>query len=322
MPEILRLGTRGSPLALRQADEVARLLTAARRELRIERVILKTPGDRMLEEALFRIGDKGLFTKDVEAALASGRIDLAVHSLKDLPTGLAPGLVLGAVLEREDPRDALVSAGPRLHELPVGSRVGTSSLRRRAQLLALRPDLRIVDLRGNVATRLAKAEKGDCEALVLARAGLVRLGLADRVVEVFDPGRLVPAVGQGAIAVEVRQDDRRVCELVRTIDHRPTRLAVVAERALLACLEGGCQVPIGALAVFAGDVLGLTGLVADLDGRQVVRAAETARVEAEEDARALGERLAERLEAAGARAVLDRVRAAGRAVPGPAEEGA
>jgi hydroxymethylbilane synthase len=310
VPETLRLGTRGSPLALWQAGEVERRLLEKTPGLRIEREILKTPGDRVLDQPLFRIGDKGLFTKDVEAALAAGRIDLAVHSLKDLPTALAPGLALGAVLEREDPRDALVSAGPWLHELPPGARVGTSSLRRRAQLLALRPDLRIVEVRGNVSTRLAKAERGECEAIVLARAGLLRLGLGNRAVEVFDPERLLPAVGQGVVAVEVREDDARTRELAAAIDHRPTRLAVTAERALLARLEGGCQVPVGALAVGAGGELVLSALVADLDGRDPVRATEAAKVASEEEARALGERVAERLLAGGAREVLDRIRAA------------
>ncbi len=318
MPETLRLGTRGSPLALWQADAVERLLLAAHPGLRIERVILKTPGDRVVEEPLFRIGDKGLFSKDVEKALASGRIDLAVHSLKDLPTALAPGLVLGAVLEREDPRDALVSAGARLDELPRAARVGTSSLRRRAQLLSLRSDLRMVDLRGNVATRLAKAGKGECDALVLARAGLLRLGLAKRAVEVFEPDRLLPAVGQGVIAVEVREDDTRTRPLVAALDHVPTRHAASAERAMLARLEGGCRVPVGGLAVLGEGLLRLIGLVADLDGRRVVRLDEAARVAEEAGARALGERLAERLLAAGAREVLDRVRAA----PLPAPEGA
>jgi hydroxymethylbilane synthase len=314
VPETLRLGTRGSPLALWQAGEVERRLLERRPGLRIEREILKTPGDRVLDQALFRIGDRGLFTKDVEAALVASRIDLAVHSLKDLPTALAPGLLLGAVLEREDPRDALVSAGPWLHELPKGARVGTSSLRRRAQLLALRPDLRIVEVRGNVATRLAKTERGECEALVLARAGLLRLGLENRAVEVFDPERLLPAVGQGVVAVEVREDDARTRDLAAAIDHRPTRLAVTAERALLARLEGGCQVPVGALAVCAGGELALTGLVADLDGRRCIRSAESAKATSEGEARALGERVAERLLAGGARDILDGIRAA---VPSP-----
>jgi hydroxymethylbilane synthase len=314
VPEPLRLGTRGSPLALWQAEEVERRLRALDPRLTIEREILKTPGDRAQDEALFRLGDKGLFTKDVEIALADRRIDVAVHSLKDLPTAVAPGLVVGAVLEREDPRDALVSAGGRLDALPEAARVGTSSLRRRAQLLALRPDLRIVEVRGNVATRLAKAERGECDAIVLARAGLLRLGLADRAVEVFDPERLLPAVGQGALAVEVRRDDTRVLGLVRHLDHRETRLAVSAERSLLARLEGGCQVPVGALAVLADGDLQLRALVADIDGRRVVRASGAARVATEAEAQALGERVAEQLVAEGAREVLDGIRAAGRAV--------
>ncbi len=316
MPETLRLGTRGSPLALWQAEEVERRLRTLDPGLRIEREILKTPGDRALDEALFRIGDKGLFTKDVEQALADGRIDLAVHSLKDLPTTLAPGLVVGAVLEREDPRDALVSAGAWLHELPRGARVGTSSLRRRAQLLALRPDLRIVEVRGNVATRLAKAVRGECEAVVLALAGLLRLGLADRAVEVFEPERMLPAVGQGALAVEVREGDAKRRELLARIDHRPTRLAVSAERSLLARLEGGCQVPVGALAVFgAKGSLELSALVADLDGEKVVRASGSGAAATEADACAVGDRVAAQLIAEGAREVLNRIRAVGRAVP-------
>jgi hydroxymethylbilane synthase len=294
---------------------VERRLRAVDPSIRIEREILKTPGDRAQDEALFRIGDKGLFTKDVEAALAGRRIDLAVHSLKDLPTAVAPGLVVAAVLEREDPRDALVSAGSWLHELPQGARVGTSSLRRRAQLLALRPDLRIVEVRGNVATRLAKAERGECDAVVLARAGLLRLGLAGRAVEVFDPERMLPAVGQGALAVEVRTDDPRVVALVARIDHLETRLAVTAERSLLARLEGGCQVPVGALAAFADGVLHLRALVADLDGRKVVRASGSARVGTEADAQGLGDRVAETLVAEGARDVLEGIRATARAVP-------
>jgi hydroxymethylbilane synthase len=322
VPETLRLGTRGSPLALWQAREVERLLLAARPGLRIEREILKTPGDRVQDEALFRIGDKGLFTKDVEAALVAGRIDLAVHSLKDLPTALAPGLVVGAVLEREDPRDALVSAGPWLHELPAGARVGTSSLRRRAQLLSLRPDLRIVDVRGNVSTRLAKTERGECEALVLARAGLLRLGLESRAVEVFEPERMLPAVGQGVVAVEVRGADARARDLAAAIDHAATRLAVTAERALLARLEGGCQVPVGGLAVCVAGGLRLDGLVAALDGRRVVRVSETSRVTSEAEALGLGERAAARLLAGGAAEVLDGIRAAGRAVPARREKDA
>jgi hydroxymethylbilane synthase len=309
VPETLRLGTRGSPLALWQAGEVERRLLERRPRLRIVREILKTPGDRVVDQALYRIGDKGLFTKDVESALAAGTIDLAVHSLKDLPTALAPGLVLAAVLEREDPRDALVSSGARLDELPPSARVGTSSLRRRAQLLALRPDLRIVEVRGNVATRLEKAERGECEAVVLARAGLLRLGLEGRVVEVFDPERMLPAVGQGVVAVEAREDDASTRELAASIDDRATRLAATAERTLLARLEGGCQVPVGALAAPTGDELVLTALVAALDGRDRVRASSSAKVATESDARALGESVAEKLLAGGAREVLDRIRA-------------
>lgn len=316
MPETLRIGTRGSRLALWQADEVARRLAAARPGLRTERVVLKTPGDRILDTPLSRIGDKGLFTKDVEVALLEGRVDLAVHSLKDLPTKLPPGLALAAVLEREDPRDVLVSpSGRPLAELPAGARLGTSSLRRRAQLLALRRDLRIEDLRGNVPTRIAKAQGGEYDGVVLARAGVVRLGLAGKITEVFAPERLLPAVGQGAIAVEARAGDATTAGLLFGLDHRPTRLAVEAERAFLGRLAGGCQAPIGALGTLSGARLRLVGMVADLDGSTVVRGAEEGDATTEPEARALGEHLAECLLERGARDLLARILAAVRGAP-------
>src|SRR5262245_60057933 len=198
----LRVGTRGSRLALRQTDEVVALITAAHPDLAIEQVIVKTVGDRILDAPLSKIGDKGLFTKELDAALERDEIDLAVHSLKDLPTDTAPALAIAAVLEREDPADVLIaSSGAALDDLPGGARVGTSSLRRRAQLLALRPDLAIADLRGNVTTRIERAKRGEYDAIVLARAGVARLGLLSHVTEEFGPDRMLPAVGQGAIAV-------------------------------------------------------------------------------------------------------------------------
>jgi hydroxymethylbilane synthase len=308
----LRLGTRGSDLALAQADLVASLLRASSPGLAVERVLVKTLGDRVLDQALSRIGDKGLFTKELEAELLAGRIDLAVHSLKDVPTRLPGGLVLAAVLEREDPADVLVSGtGKRLEELPAGARVGTSSLRRRAQVLALRPDLAVVDLRGNVPTRVDKAMRGEYDAIVLARAGVRRLGLEGRVTEVFGPDRLLPAVSQGAIAVEARAADGATLGRLRALEHRATRLAVTAERALLARLEGGCQVPIGAWARLEGESLVLDALVADLDGSSVVRAREEGKASTEAEATALGTRAAERLLERGADAVLRRVAEAG-----------
>jgi hydroxymethylbilane synthase len=307
--EGLRVGTRGSRLALWQADHVAARLAAIRPGLKVERVVVRTLGDRLPEEALAKIGEKGLFTRDIEDALRRGSIDLAVHSLKDLPTRIAEGLALGAVLVREDPRDALLSRlGQGLSTLGAGSRIGTSSPRRRAQLLVLRPDLRVFDLRGNVPTRVEKLERGECDAIVLARAGLLRLGLEGRITEVIEPDVLLPAVGQGAIAVQIRAEDPRVRDLVAGLDHGPTRLATAAERALLARLEGGCQVPVGALGDLAGRRLTLRGLVADMDGGAVVRDCEARDVSNEAGAEALGQFLGERLLQKGAAPILARVR--------------
>ena len=308
---VLRVGTRGSRLALWQADHVAERLREAHPGLVVERVVITTAGDRVVDVALSRVGDKGLFTRELEEALQEGRIDIAVHSLKDLPTEMPEGLSLGAVLEREDPRDALV--GPvsgGLDGLSRGARVGTSSLRRRAQLLARRPDLRVVDLRGNVPTRLAKRERGECDATVLALAGLRRLGLEHAAAAVLEPDVLLPAAGQGAVAVQSRQGDARVGRSLDRIDHAPTRLAVAAERGLLARLEGGCQVPVGALATPAPGGLRLHGLVAQVDGSVLVRGVLEDAVADEAAARALGERLAARLLANGAGEILARVRVA------------
>lgn len=307
----LRLATRGSRLALRQAAHVAFRLQALEPELRVERVVLQTTGDRSRDRALQSTEERGLFTRELERALLDGSVDLAVHSLKDLPTQLPPELGLAAVLEREDPRDALV-ARPLvgLRELPSGARLGTSSLRRRSQLLALRRDLDVRDLRGNVPTRLQRFDRGDFDAVLLARAGLLRLGLDRRVSEVLEPATMLPAPGQGALAVQARQHDRRLVELLARLDHAPTRLATAAERALLARLEGGCQVPVGALASFAGDVLTLDAFVGDLDGSQAVRERAAAPVRSEDEAVALGENVADRLIARGAGPILARLRAA------------
>jgi hydroxymethylbilane synthase len=305
----LRVGTRGSRLALWQADRVIELLAAA--GLAAERVVVHTTGDRILDTPLAKIGDKGLFTKELEERLLEDAIDVAVHSLKDLPTQVPRGLVLGAVLEREDPSDALVCpAGHHLDELPEGARIGTSSLRRRAQLLLRRPDLDVRDLRGNVPTRLSKLDQGDYDAVVMARAGLLRLGLGSRITETIDPAVMLPAVGQGAIGVEAREVTPSAEAWLEVLDHRLTHLATSAERGLLGRLEGGCQVPIGALATWEGRLLRLRGLVAGLDGEQVVSGEEKAEVVSRDDARHLGESLANRLLAEGADRILDGVRAA------------
>jgi hydroxymethylbilane synthase len=306
----LGIGTRGSALALWQADHVIAQLRAHGVDLPLERVVLSTLGDRVPDRPLSRIGEKGLFTAELEAALRARTIDLAVHSLKDLPTSDPTGLVIGAVLAREDPRDVLLSThGDRLASLPSGSVVGTSSLRRRAQLLMARPDLRVADLRGNVPTRVEKLRRGDYRALVLARAGLARLGLTAHISEVLEADVVVPAAGQGAVAVQARQDDERVARLLARLDHRPTRLATLAERTVLGALEGGCQVPLGALGVFQDEMLTLCGVVADLEGRRVVRGVRRAPVTQPPEAVALGHALAQHLVEQGAREILDSVRA-------------
>jgi hydroxymethylbilane synthase len=241
-----------------------------------EIVTFKTVGDKRLDEPLSEIGAKGLFTHELEVALSKKKVDCCVHSLKDLPTELPEGLALGAILEREDPRDVLVvnpvTEAEDLESLPAGSRVGTSSLRRRAQLLAMRPDLEVAELRGNVPTRLKKVDTGKVHAAILAAAGLIRLDARQRIKQFLDAPEWLPAAGQGAIAVEIRADDLEMQQILSVLHHEPTAIAVRAERAFLAALDGGCQVPIGALAWPDHDgMLELHGLVSDVRGREVVR---------------------------------------------------
>jgi hydroxymethylbilane synthase len=301
---VLRLGTRGSPLALRQAEEVRRALEASRPGLRVHLIPVKTHGDRVKEVPLPQVGVKGIFAKEIEEALLSGEVDVAVHSLKDLPTVLPQGLLIGAVTRREDPRDALISRGKEgLFSLPHGARVGTSSLRRRAQLLAQRPDLVVLPLRGNLDTRLRKLEAGEVDALVVAAAGLIRMGWEDRASEFLPLEVSLPAPGQGALALEIRRDGDAL--LLSSLDHLPTRLATEAERAFLRRLEGGCQVPIGAFGQIEGGTLRLSGFVASLEGKPIVRGS----VEGPpEDPQSLGEHLAQRLLAEGAGEILEAVR--------------
>jgi hydroxymethylbilane synthase len=266
----LIIGTRGSALALAQAAWVASRLREGVPELAIRTEVIRTTGDANQVQPLSQVGDKGLFTRQIEAALLAGRIHIAVHSLKDLPTVLPPGLVLGAVTQRQDVRDALISAsGLGLDDLPAGARVGTSSLRRAAQLLAYRPDLRIVNIRGNVDTRLHKALTAEYDAVVLAAAGLTRLGLSHHITQFLPLDVMLPAVGQGALALEIRADDASTGALVARLEHKSTRLATDAERAFLTALGGGCQVPIAALGEVVDNRLRLRGLVATEDGKCV-----------------------------------------------------
>jgi hydroxymethylbilane synthase len=305
----LRVGTRASRLALWQTDDVIDRLQRAWPRLSVERVPISTLGDRETSRPLSRIGDKGLFTRELEDGLRNGTIDLAVHSLKDLPTEVPEGLALGAIVTREDPRDALVGlAGTTLDGLPKGSRIGTSSLRRRAQIAALRPDLHIVDLRGNVPTRVEKVRSGSLDAAVLALAGLRRLGLEGDVVEIFDEDRVLPAPGQGAVAVQIRSGNRSLEELLEPLDDATTRKETAAERAVLGFLEGGCQVPVGAHAWLKADRMELVALVASLDGTQIVRQSGGGEVASEQAAVALGERVARGLFEAGAGEILAAIR--------------
>src|SRR5574337_652459 len=295
---MLKLGTRGSPLALCQAGLVSEGLSRRWPGLKVVIIPIKTSGDKFLDVALSQVGGKGLFVKEIEEALLDGRIDLAVHSLKDLPAELAPGLREGAVLRREDPLDALIARnGCRFTDLPRGARIGTSSLRRQVQFLHCRPDLQIVSLRGNVQTRLRKLEELDLEAVVLAAAGLIRLGLQDRITERLQPELCLPAIGQGALVIEIREGDRRTAALVGTLNHRETRQATTAERAFLRHLGGSCVTPIAAFGEIDGEALALTGMVAGLDGKRLLRDAVEGEVEAPERA---GQALAEMLLAAGA----------------------
>jgi hydroxymethylbilane synthase len=303
-------GTRGSVLALWQAEHIRKRLCAFHPELDVVVKTIQTRGDLVLNLALSQVGGKGLFVKEIEQALLAGEIDLAVHSLKDMPTEQPDGLVLGAILERADSRDALVvrDGGDGLLALPSGARVGTSSLRRRAQLLAVRSDLEVLDLRGNVDTRLRKLGEGQYDAMVLAVAGLVRLGHAEAITQFLPVETMLPAVGQGALCIEVRSDDETIRGLISMLDHPPTRQTTEAERALLRRLEGGCQVPIGAFAEATEGMLRLRGLIAALDGSRLVR--DEIRGPAA-DAAPLGTALAERMLSAGGEAILEEIRRAG-----------
>lgn len=300
MSAALRIGTRASALALWQAQHVEDLLRALPSAPPLERAHIATSGDLRTDVPLWAVRGRAFFTKEIDRALLEKRIDAAVHSLKDLPTALEPGLALTAILAREDPRDALVSAsGVTLAQLPRGARVGTSSLRRRAFLSRARPDLTLLELRGNVPTRLERLARGDYEAIVLAAAGLKRLGLGGRITQLLPPEEFPPAVSQGAIGVCTRAGDERARKWIETLDHPATRLATTAERALLERIEGGCQVPLGALADSGGTALRLHAAVCSLDGKRLLTAngdAEATRA----GARALGERLAADLIARGA----------------------
>jgi len=302
---MLRIGTRGSNLALQQSEWVKAQLEARYPDIGVELVKIKTTGDKILDSPLSKIGGKGLFVKEIEDALLERRVDLAVHSMKDVPAQLPDSLYLSTYPEREDPSDALISVdGLPLDRLPPNAKVGTSSLRRGAQLLHMRPDLQLAPLRGNVDTRLRKVESGELHAVILACAGLKRLGLADRITQVIPRDQVLPAVGQGALGLEIRRDDAGLAELLGFLDHGPTRMTVSAERAFLKELEGGCQVPIAGFARLDRDRLSFKGMVAELDGTRLFREETDG---PKDQAEAIGIACARNLLASGADKVLEKI---------------
>ena len=305
----LRIGSRGSQLALWQAHHIQALLRERGHEVELE--IIKTTGDKILDVALAKVGTKGMFTKEIEEALAEGRVDLAVHSLKDLPTELSGGFEIAAITRRENPRDVFCSKKyASIDELPQAARVGTSSLRRQAQLMALRPDLEIHPLRGNVDTRLRKLEMGEYDAIILAAAGLNRLGKTELVKQVIPAEVMCPAAGQGALGIEIRAGDSETRKHLSFLDDAAARSTTTCERALLNKLGGGCQVPIGASAEVRGGRIHLEGIVAHPDGSVVLR-----EVGDGDDPVRLGEEVGNRLLARGGDAILDEVYGQGLAAP-------
>ena len=303
--QLIRVATRGSMLALQQSGIIKAALEKLWPEIRFELQIIKTTGDKITGVPLAQVGGKGLFVKEIEDALLDGSADLAVHSMKDVPAALPEGLIIAAVPEREDPRDALIiRSGKTIADLRHGALIGTSSLRRSAQIRAMRPDFEVRDLRGNVETRLRKLDEGQFDAIILAAAGLNRMGWQDRVTMYMDPVEFIPAIGQGALGIEARSGDHRVLSLLAPLDHPETAVTVSSERSLLKELEGGCQVPIAGYARLTGKTIRLSGLVASLDGRQLFRAVRTAPME---DAVVLGKRVAGELLDLGARKILDEI---------------
>ncbi|EPF71262.1 porphobilinogen deaminase [Acinetobacter indicus CIP 110367] len=302
MMNTLKIATRQSPLALWQAEHIRARLEALHAGLNVELVTFVTQGDKILDTPLAKIGGKGLFVKELEAALLDGRADLAVHSMKDVPMALPEGLSLAVICEREDPLDAFVSnTYASFQDLPQGAKVGTSSLRRKCQILKARPDLEIIDLRGNVGTRLSKLDAGQYDAIILASAGLKRLGLSERIRHTLAPEVSLPAVGQGALGLECRTNDQAVLELILPLMDDETNVCVRAERAFNAYLEGGCQVPIAGYATLKDGKLSMEGRVGSVDGQALLSAQLSA---APEQAEQLGEQLAQNLLAQGAGELL------------------
>ncbi|WP_455216942.1 hydroxymethylbilane synthase [Kaarinaea lacus] len=305
MNKVVRIATRKSPLALWQAEFVRDSLKALHPDIEVELVKMVTQGDKILDTPLAKVGGKGLFVKELEVGMLEGEADIAVHSMKDVPVEFPDGLHLAVICEREDPRDAFVSnTYEKIEDLPKGARVGTSSLRRMCQIRNWRPDLQIMDLRGNVNTRLRKLDEGEYDAIILACAGLKRLGFDDRIRTHLDPGFSLPAIGQGAVGIECRSNDSFINDLIAPLNHPATRTRVLAERAMNNRLEGGCQVPIGGYAELDGDTLLIRGLVGRPDGSEMIRGEIAGRAE---EAEFLGKTLAEDLLARGADVILKEV---------------
>jgi hydroxymethylbilane synthase len=303
---LIIIGSRGSKLAMTQTEWVRDQIRSYRPDLEFHIKKISTSGDKITDVPLAKVGGKGLFTKEIENELLSGEVDLAVHSMKDLPTELPKGLKIGASPKREDARDALVSRNKtKFKELPERAVIGTCSLRRRAQLLAARPELQVADLRGNLDTRLRKIEEGKFDAVVLAAAGINRLGRQEVIADFLDMNIIIPAVGQGALCIEIRENNPFVEKLLEPLRHRETELAVRAERALMAELEGGCQVPVGGHARLENGALALYGVVGSLYGDRIIRAQDSGRPDRPEE---LGKHVAMRLLQMGAKEILDEIR--------------
>lgn len=301
----ITIGTRGSALALWQADWVKSQLTNLHDSLRINIVTIKTTGDKIRDVPLARVGGKGLFVKEIESALVDGRIDIAVHSMKDMPAKITPGLCIGAVPERENAKDVLISKTKQSFEnLKQGARIGTSSLRRSVQLKHVRPDLEIHPLRGNIDTRLKKLHTENLDAIVLAAAGVIRMGLTEHVTQYLDESMMLPAVGQGALCIEIRVGDDRIRSKVSGLNHHKTHMAILSERAFLSRMEGSCQVPIAARGVIGDNMISLSGLLADLDGTTLIQNQRSGPMAHAEQ---IGLELADALLADGGEAILDQI---------------
>ncbi|HWQ25234.1 MAG TPA: hydroxymethylbilane synthase [Chlorobaculum sp.] len=309
MKKEIIIGTRSSPLALWQADFTKAELSKHFPELNITLKLIKTTGDVLLDSPLSKIGDMGLFTKDIEKHLLAKEIDLAVHSLKDVPTGTPEGLVITSFTEREDTRDVIISkSGKGIKDLPLNARMATSSLRRMSQLLSMRPDLQILDIRGNLNTRFKKFDDGEFDAMMLAYAGVFRLEFSDRISEILSHNVMLPAVGQGALGIETRTDDAETREIVRVLNDSNTEICCRAERALLRHLQGGCQIPIGCYGSYIGGTLKLLAYVGSVDGKTAIRNEVTRALSTPEEAEAVGIELAEVLLSMGAEKILADIR--------------